>query len=149
MPGAKRAVKRRKIIARHGGGGAEGTGSSLMDKHPLWDQLSAAGQVSLSSSSRDSNCDAHLMLSAPSPPTLSDHPSYCPRLCPFMSPGPLSAQPLQSGAATWGHCDPIISQGSCSSKQAPEIRSWPRGVLPGGGGPGGGPPSLLRWPDDA
>lgn len=41
---------------------------SLMDKLPLWDQLPAAGQVSLSSSSRDLNCDAHLMLSATSPP---------------------------------------------------------------------------------
>lgn len=51
-----------------GEGGAEGAGVSLMDKLPLWDQLPAAGQFSLSSSSRDSNCDAHLMLSTPSPP---------------------------------------------------------------------------------
>lgn len=68
---------------------------------------------------------------------------------PFMFLSPLSAQPLRSEAAPWGPCQPVISQGSWSTPQAPGIRSWESGVLPGGGGWRGGPPGLLRWPDDA
>lgn len=106
------------------------------------------------SSSADLNCNPHptlLSVSSPSDPSLPT-PHIVPLLVPLCPSALALPSPFQSEAATWGPCYPIISLSSCSTKQAPEIRSWESGVLPGGGGSrvgGGGPPSLLRWPDDA
>lgn len=101
--------------------------------------LLQAGDPSSSSSSGDLNCTVHptlLSVSSPSIPSLPT-PHIVPLLVP-LCPSALSLPaPFQSEAATWGPCYPIISLSSCSTKQAPEIRSWESGVLPGGGGSGG------------
>lgn len=124
-------------------GGGEWRGHSRLSHGwaPLWDPLSCcrSGDPSSSSSSGDLNCTVHptlLSVSSPSIPSLPT-PHIVPLLVP-LCPSALSLPaPFQSEAATWGPCYPIISLSSCSTKQAPEIRSWESGVLPGGGGSGG------------
>lgn len=60
-----------------------GTGASLMDGPPYGTSSLAASQVSLSSISRDLNCDAHLMLSVSSP---SDPSLTTPHIVPLPVP---------------------------------------------------------------
>ena len=103
---------------------------------PPMDQLSCckSGQLVFQLKRFELRCSSNALCFFSLRP-LSDHPSYCPPPCPFVFLGPLSAHPLQSEAATWEPCYPIISQGSCSTKQAPETCSWENGVLRGGGEP--------------